>query len=303
MRFELPRKSARAGRPELWDPALLLTNYWFEPLGRAQHRGRPAIRVRLTDRDSADDYARLANRGEYEVLVDAERGILLRVERVGGSSRVLWDVADVAFDRRSAKDDDLSPPAQGTGDVLELLYTAKRRFSTLRAEFRTGRKREGAPFEHAEVWFHSRWKWRCEMDRPEGRQVQIANEARYWHGYPPDISLKEVGEDGFRGWFEVPFEEHWDGGLVIPGLWLEVLGEDWLDGVSVIRVRGTPRPHDEYWQPRFWSDLNHADLLVDSDLGVIRQLAMHEDGFDSVQELIDIELGPDLPDDLFAGPR
>ena len=87
----------------LLDPAPLLAGCDVELLGEARQAGRDALRVRLLPRPAADPILQppLLGQGadEFEVLVDAERGVLLRVAaRIAGEDFRLEEVIEIAFD-------------------------------------------------------------------------------------------------------------------------------------------------------------------------------------------------------------
>ena len=289
--------------PELWDPALLLTSFWLEPVGEAEHRGRPAIRVHTTKRDSGDDYGRLGVIGDHELLIDVERGIALRAESLGPDHRAIWDVVEVAFDATPGEADDVPPPPGGTAELLELLYTAKRRYSTIRAKI--GAREPPRYRERAEVWFQSRWRWRCERETREGREDEIANEDRFWRVRDGKLDEYETeARRGLRIWWEVPHEELWDGAHLIPGLWFEEQGREALNDRELLRIRVVPRATDQYWQPGFFDGVEDGELLVDAETGFIRHLDVRGDLFSTiVKDLLAVELDPELPPELFVYPE
>jgi outer membrane lipoprotein-sorting protein len=108
------------GTTESWEPLLdpgrLLGALHLRRAGEARAAGRAAIRVSATPR-SRHDHA-LHTLGffgadEVELLVDAEVGVVLRVEARGeGAPFAVWDVREIAFDE-SIPDDllRLEPPA------------------------------------------------------------------------------------------------------------------------------------------------------------------------------------------------
>ena len=302
-RFERPRASD-APFPELWDPSLLLTNYWLETVGTTDHRGRPAIRVRAADRDSPDDYARLANRGEYELLVDPVLGIILRAERIDGKEGVVWEVIDLEFDRHAWADEAPSAP-EATGDMLELMYLAKRNFRTIRATFASTPDGGRLGPNEARVWFRSRWVWRAEEETEHGTQLRIANEHRYWVSPPGGaVEAARTSAEGFRHWYDPPYEEYWDPALLIPGLWFRPEGREPVGDRDAWRSAFASRSTSDYWDPSFFDDLEEGTLHIDRDAGLIRQLSVLLDGGSFTTQLVDFEADPELSDELFeyGGP-
>jgi len=108
------------------DPALLLTQFTVEPVGEREHIGRTAIVVRALPRDLADDYAHGWPWWENELLVDAERAVLLRAEAFApeGVERVM-EVREALFGP-------IPEGAPGEGgsprDLLVLFETMRTRF-------------------------------------------------------------------------------------------------------------------------------------------------------------------------------
>jgi hypothetical protein len=89
---------------EISDPALLIAETWLEPVGRSEVAVRDAIvvsaRPRPTIRAGGMEFLQLDPPGdEYELAVDAERGIVLRLTATfGGEPMEVIEVLSVAFD-------------------------------------------------------------------------------------------------------------------------------------------------------------------------------------------------------------
>src|SRR5262245_15505929 len=83
-----------------FDPSVLLAGTRVESLGRAECAGRPAVRVRvLTDGAGMRPSEVGPGIDEVEVLLDAERGILLRrVDRFEGEEATVREVESIAYD-------------------------------------------------------------------------------------------------------------------------------------------------------------------------------------------------------------
>jgi outer membrane lipoprotein-sorting protein len=86
----------------LFSPARLLPGVELEPLDETQFAGRQAIRVRARPRDGRQhelDFGHAPGADEYELLVDAERGVLLRVGAyLDGEEFATTEVREIAFD-------------------------------------------------------------------------------------------------------------------------------------------------------------------------------------------------------------
>ena len=82
------------------DPSWLISALWMEPVERTTHVGREAIRVRAepVDDDDLRWYA-WKDADEFELLVDAERGTLVRIGvRQGGEEFAGIEVTSIEFD-------------------------------------------------------------------------------------------------------------------------------------------------------------------------------------------------------------
>jgi outer membrane lipoprotein-sorting protein len=109
-------------------PAALLPAVDFEVRGRATKLGRSAYAVRAIPSPSNDveeldlPHALGSGADEYELLVDAERGVLLRTEaRLRGRPFLILEMDDVAFDEEISADMfRLVPPAGETFETLPI---------------------------------------------------------------------------------------------------------------------------------------------------------------------------------------
>jgi hypothetical protein len=83
-----------------FDPSPIISDFSLEPLGRAVHAGREAIKVKARPRSKEyDPWELWMEVDEYELLVDAERGILLYTSVWIDSQWVAaFDIAKVVFD-------------------------------------------------------------------------------------------------------------------------------------------------------------------------------------------------------------
>lgn len=105
--------TARIGGPgeveALLDPALLLGSLDFETIGERTGAGRDGIVVRATPR-ALDDSQRLRpylpeGADDFELLVDVERGIVLRLEaRLDGEPFMIIELIEVQFDETFAEE-------------------------------------------------------------------------------------------------------------------------------------------------------------------------------------------------------
>jgi outer membrane lipoprotein-sorting protein len=101
------------------DPSVLIPELIFEPLDETNVAGRPALRVsgrpRGGRRDSPHQMLRLGvGADEYELAVDAERGVLLRtLARVDGDEFSVHEVTEIAFDESFAPETFVFVPPAG----------------------------------------------------------------------------------------------------------------------------------------------------------------------------------------------
>lgn len=92
---------AGAAMREVWDPAHLVPLLIFDQASHATFRARDAIQVLARPRQHADETASIPWPGsdEYELIVDTERGVLLRLgARVAGQEFASQEVEWVTFD-------------------------------------------------------------------------------------------------------------------------------------------------------------------------------------------------------------
>lgn len=104
--------SIRAGGSEevspLLDPALVVGILEFDITGEREHHGRSSIVVRATSRE-VEERARfghyMPDADEFELLVDAEVGVLLRIESfIDGQPFMILELTDVQFEEPFAED-------------------------------------------------------------------------------------------------------------------------------------------------------------------------------------------------------
>lgn len=88
----------------VWDPALLIAELWLEPLARTVLLGREAIEVRArprpTFRPGGEHFLMVDEADEYELTVDRERGLVLRLASlIQGEVMELLEVTELHLDR------------------------------------------------------------------------------------------------------------------------------------------------------------------------------------------------------------
>jgi hypothetical protein len=98
-------RGAYLGGPEtyrqvMWDPNMLIPEMWLEPHETLHVAGREGVRVRAQPRRTSHDYIVLWPRADrYELVVDLERGVLLRLSLfVRGREAMSDELLSVRFD-------------------------------------------------------------------------------------------------------------------------------------------------------------------------------------------------------------
>jgi hypothetical protein len=96
----------QAYRQVMWEPSMLVPEMWLEPYETERVAGREGVRVRAQPRPTSHDYVVLWPRADrYELVVDVERGILLRLSFfVRGREAMSDEVLAVRFDEPLTKD-------------------------------------------------------------------------------------------------------------------------------------------------------------------------------------------------------
>jgi hypothetical protein len=93
-------------RQVMWEPNMLVPEMRLEPSETERVAGREGVRVRARPRPTTHDYVVLWPRADrYELVVDIERGILLRLSLfVGGREAMSDEVLAVRFDEPLTKE-------------------------------------------------------------------------------------------------------------------------------------------------------------------------------------------------------
>jgi hypothetical protein len=93
-------------RQVLWEPNMLVPEMWLGPQETEHVAGREGVRVRAQPRPTSHDYIVLWPRADrYELVVDLERGILLRLSLfVHGREAMSDELLAVRFDEPLTKE-------------------------------------------------------------------------------------------------------------------------------------------------------------------------------------------------------
>jgi hypothetical protein len=82
-----------------FDPNVIIPELWLEPLEEVTVAGRSGVRVRGSRRGTSHDYMVLPTQSdEWELVVDLERGILLRLAAVkDGVESHVFQIMEIVF--------------------------------------------------------------------------------------------------------------------------------------------------------------------------------------------------------------
>ncbi len=111
----VPRLEDRLQQVPLVEPSFLATGWQLAALGEDRHAGRAVVRVRATRLDTTSRPALWDYVQEYDLLVDRERGVLLRYAGlVDGKEAGVMSVRSVRFDEPIPDDVFRYHPPKGT---------------------------------------------------------------------------------------------------------------------------------------------------------------------------------------------
>jgi hypothetical protein len=86
-------------RQVLWEPNLIVPLLWLEPVREDEIAGRRCVVARALPRPSSTDYIIIAGAHQYELAVDVERGIVLRLRYLyDGAVGIEDEVLEIVFD-------------------------------------------------------------------------------------------------------------------------------------------------------------------------------------------------------------
>jgi outer membrane lipoprotein-sorting protein len=217
------------------------------------------------------------------------------------------------------------------GDLLELMYTATSRYTTLRATYR-----EWDHLERSERAFR---RYAETLDAPGGRGGMVMIGFGFSGGQPPDETEALIGiwmappakmrmertgypeahtvvSDGEQEWTYSPslgaivnpaagsyhgFEHLTDPSLLLAQLEVEATGRASVAGREAILVRATRRGREWHGPAGLPEGAHHHELAVDAERGVLLRTASVLDGqeFHS-HEVLEIAFDEAFPDDTFV---
>lgn len=191
---------------DLWNPWLLVPALTFRPQGETTILGRPALRATARPREDADDW-NLHVLGmaaeEYELVVDRERGVLLRKSaREGGREYHVVEIEEIEFDTPIADETFVFRPPEGVvartpGDVERPVFGKLHEIASA-APFVVW-----APGQLAEGWQLRAFSW-----TPDDDHIQVN---LHYHRTGP--------ETGSFGISQSPASQPWGGYNEADELW------------------------------------------------------------------------------------
>jgi outer membrane lipoprotein-sorting protein len=184
---------------QLVNPAPLLPGLELELLGHAEQAGRSALRLRAAPRHvSWHDLFGLAPGADgYELLVDAERGILLRAEAFLEGTTFAWsEVVEVAFDEKLLPETFVLEPAPG-----ESVRTPEELAHDFPEDVTLDEAARRASFT---VWVPRKLGrgWEINASYARGEPGPLDRETvmiHYWHGKQGQLNINETALDDERG--------------------------------------------------------------------------------------------------------
>ena len=295
-------------RRMVW-PMSLIPNIEIDSVEETVSAGRKCFRTRARPRRLEIDVAdsTLWTRAdEYELVVDAEQGILLGLtEFRDGTAFAGEEILSVTFDDTPAE---RSRGCESAAEVAGLLYDARNRFSTVCATTRTwGRKEEtrsrGRPKPTrgqaswegtSKLWANNPTQFR--RDDTSGFVVRLLNRIKVFRAFKAhmDADLYEDAEYAIIA--QTPLDPSW----LISALWMEPAGRTIHAGREAIRVRAEPVDDDDIrWYA--WKSADEFELLVDAERGTLLRIGARERGAEFAGiEVTSIEFDSPIPNGVFA---
>ena len=243
---------------------------------------------------------------EYELVVDAEQGILLGLtEFRDGRAFAGEEILSVTFDETPAE---RRSGCESAAEVAGLLYDARNRFSTVCATTRTwGRKENARSTEHpkptrrlaswertSKLWANNPTQFR--QDDTSGLVVRLLNKIKVFRAFKAytDAGLYEDAE------YAIIAQTRLDPSWLISALWMEPAGRTIHAGRDTIRVRAEPVDDDDIrWYA--WKGADEFELLVDAERGTLLRIGARERGAEFAGiDVTSIEFDSPIPDSVFA---
>ena len=331
-------KVGTLGGLRMLQPFDLIPHMVLSPIEKTTFLQRPAFRVRATPRRQEIDVADTTiwmGANEYELLIDEERGVILRLTAFNNGAAFAGE--------EFLRIDFAGPFPQSTArweritNVVSLLYGAQSGFTTVSASTRRWYKVEEEK--------RRGWLWRLEKT---GRLLTKEDyRIRFWAEPPsrfrqerarhdsPETSIVVI--DGEVWWSSLSSEsvvtnarmeqiddsskvsvlekavgrEYQDAedaivshitlnpSWLISGLWMEAMEQMKYIGRAAILVRGEPIEEEDpdwYW----WDGADEYQMLVDAERGILLRIGVFRNGEEFAgAEVNSIEFDRPIPDEIF----
>lgn len=220
----------------------------------------------------------------------------------------------------------MPPETPRLSELLELLYTARTRYRTVRLELvvhsRPRREREAmerlqagggrvtsmmigaVPEETPElverrvrVWGEPPSRWRVEREDEGGASLSVLDGSDWWMYHPAMGAVTNHGDESHQGGGPAEAERMLDPSPLLAGQELEVLGV----GRRGVEVRARPRESTHGpWDGLAWGADEHR-LVVDPERGVLLSAVSLLEGEElSSLEVVEIEFDVQLPPETFV---
>ena len=307
---------------QMLQPLELIAEIALSPVGESLVAGRQAFKVRATPRQQWHEVVHntsWAEPDEYELTVDAERGILLSATAFfRGQAFAGKEIRSVSFDEPL--------PANNArwayiGEVVNLLYNAQYSFHTVRASVREWRQNQEYLYRLLAV---NPDHFRKEQPVRNGVAVFVYHKDIWWHfsqsskhaetntpleDIPSTVNVtldrrpRKLGEAMYSitdGEYGIVAEHSLNPSFLISGLWLEPMERTTFIGREAIRVQGMPTgASSRLW--RWWDDADEYELLVDAERGTLLRLRVSHNGEELAgHEITEIEFDSPIPDHMFT---
>ena len=290
-------------------PMSIIPNIEVASVEETVSAGRKCFAIRARPRRMEIDVADSTfwtRADEYELVVDAERGILLGLtEFRDGRAFAGEEILSVTFDETPAE---RRSGCESAAEVAGLLYDARNRFSTVCATTRTwGRKEDARSTKHpkptgrlaswertSKLWANNPTQFR--QDDTSRLVVRLLNKIKVFRAFKAytNAGLYEDAE------YAIIAQTRLDPSWLISALWMEPAGRTIHTGRDAIRVRAEPVDDDDIrWYA--WKGADEFDLLVDAERGTLLRIGARERGAEFAGiEVTSIEFDSPIPDSVFA---
>ena len=334
------RKRYRGG--SLICPQALLSYMLVHSIEETTVEGRPAIKLRAKPRRQIREVTSPSLRveaDEYELIVDGERGVLLRLFAFHkGRAFAGEELQDVTFHGPMAQP---GPGMDAIAEVVGLLYNARNSFSTVSASARDwfppqekrDTTRPDQPDEtgatptietiesECRLWVENPSRFREEVTGWGGAgnfAVHVFDGDTWWNRRPSGLVLTNAPREQIQGGGAVtvcnealdPIHEDAEYAIIsqialepswlISGLWMRPENGTRHAGREAIRILAKPTHiADIVWD--WWEGADEYELIVDAERGILLRIEArrHGEGFAGF-EVTQIDFDLPIPSETFV---